>query len=170
MLSKPVTAGAGAGLEGAGLVRLKADAEVEVAGLGGSGAVKSKRSPMPELAAGGGDFADTGAGAGADVKSPKSPKPLDMRAACGLAAGAAGCFGGAGLVSKKLPPLRELVRAVGEVRFENGAGFDGCCWAVGEGPKLNPPKASAMPPNEDVEAAGNVTGGEANPPKAFDAG
>lgn len=82
ILSRPDMAGTGAGFGGgAGLDKLKADAEVEVAGLGGAGAgaLISNKSPMPELA-GTGDFVDIGAGDGADVKSPKSPNPLDMRA------------------------------------------------------------------------------------------
>ena len=120
-------AGAGAGLGGAGVDRLKAEEEVEVAGLEGAGAPISNRSPMPELA-GTGDLAGIGAGDGADVKSPKSPNPLDTRAACGLDAGAAADLGGkAGLASKKLPPLRELVRAAGEVRLEKAEGLGGCC-------------------------------------------
>lgn len=120
-------AGADAGLGGAGVDRLKAEEEVEVAGLEGAGAPISNRSPMPELA-GTGDLAGIGAGDGADVKSPKSPNPLDTRAACGLDAGAAADLGGgAGLASKKLPPLRELVRAAGEVRLEKAEGLGGCC-------------------------------------------
>lgn len=167
-------AGTGAGFGGgAGLDKLKADAEVEFAGLEGAGALISNKSPMPELA-GTGDFVDMGAGAGdgADVKSPKSPNPLDMRAGWGLGAGAAeGLGGGAGLASKKLPPLRELVRDTGEVKFENAEGLEGCCCCccgAGEPPKLKPPKASAIPPKEDVEAAGDCNGGEVKPPKAFD--
>ena len=130
ILSKPLMAGACAGFGGgAGLDRLKAEADVEGAGFEGAGAPISNRSPMPELA-GAGDLVDIGAGAGdgADVKSPKSPNPLDMRAGCGLAAGAAeGLGGGAGLASKKLPPLRELVRDAGEVRLEKAEGLGCCC-------------------------------------------
>lgn len=175
ILSRPDMAGTGAGFGGgAGLDRLKADAEVEVAGLEGAGALMSNKSPMPELA-GAGDFVDMGAGAGggADVKSPKSPNPLDMRAGWGLGTGAAdGLGGGAGLASKKLPPLRELVRDTGEVRFEKaeGLGCCCCCCGAGEPPKFKPPKASAIPPKEDVEAAGDCNGGEVKPPKALEEG
>jgi hypothetical protein len=173
MLSKPDIADVGAGFGGGtGLDRLKAEAEVEFAGFEGAGAPISNRSPMPELV-GTGDLVDicAGAGAGADVKSPKSPNPLDMRAGCGLAAGAAeGLGGGVGFASKKLPPLIELVRDAGEVRFEKAEGL-GCCCCCCETdgpPKFKPPKASAMPPKEDVETAGDCIGGEAKPPKAFE--
>lgn len=80
-----VAFGAGAG---AGVERLKAEfvyEGIEAAGLAagagaGAGAERSNRSPMVEDA-GGGDLAD----GAADVKSPKSPNPLDMRGAAGLA-------------------------------------------------------------------------------------
>jgi hypothetical protein len=112
MLSRPAIAGTeAAGLGGgAGAERLNAEAEVEFTVFDGAGALISNKSPMPELV-GTGDLVDIGAGAGdgADEKSPKSPKPLDMRAGWGLAAGTAeGLGGGVGLASKKLPPLREL--------------------------------------------------------------
>lgn len=172
MLSRPPIADTDAGFgSGAGLERLKAEAEVEVADFEGAGAPISNKSPMPELA-GIGDLVGIGAGDGADVKSPKSPNPLDTRACCGLGAGAAeGLGGGVGLASKKLPPLRELLRDAGEVKFENAEGLGCCCcccWGAVGPPKFNPPKASAMPPNEDVEAAGDCIGGEAKPPKAFE--
>lgn len=130
MLSRPPIAGTCAGFGGGtGLDKLNAEAEVDVAVFEGAGAPMSNRSPMPELA-GTGDLVDrdAGAGEGADVKSPKSPNPLDMRGCCGLEAGAAeGLGGGVGLASKKLPPLIELVRDAGEVRFEKAEGLGCCC-------------------------------------------
>lgn len=67
---------------------------------------RSKRSPMVELVAGGALTLVAGV---ADVKSPKSPKPLDMRVVCDFGGGGGPLFSiGAGLLSKKLPPEAKL--------------------------------------------------------------
>jgi len=86
-------AGAGAGVD-----RLNADCAYEAAEIGGgcfdtgagaalgagagAGLDMLNRSPIEDVA-GGGDLVMLGAGL-ADVKSPKSPKPLETRGCCGL--------------------------------------------------------------------------------------
>jgi len=84
----------------------------------------------------------------AEEKSPKSPPKLSFRAVMtdGVFLG-----GGAGFMSKKLPPLNadlvvEGCRAwpVGDVRPEKGAGLADCC-----GGEVNDrePNASPRPPS-----------------------
>ena len=122
----------------------------------GAGLERSNKSPIVELA-GGAAFVLVVDGA-AEVKSPKSPKPLDMRSACGLEGGALACIEGAGLLSKKLPPEGKLGdttegwrEVLEEPKFENGAGFAACCSGAGE-EKLRLPNASPNPPKEGCEA------------------
>lgn len=89
------------GAEGAGADRLNAafavydDAFIggglaEGVGAGaGAGPDRSNRSPIVEAAGGAALKFDTGAVTGgfAEVKSPKSPNPLDIRCVCGLRGG-----------------------------------------------------------------------------------
>lgn len=145
--------GAGAGVcfgaaEGAGVERLKAEYDGVGAGTdtdggalttgvargAGAGPDRSKRSPIVEVG-GGGDLAVLAVGV-ADVKSPKSPNPLDMLCMCDFVGGGGLLFAaGASLLSKKPPPLEnvgEVIEgwrvAAGEERLENAAGLDaGCC-------------------------------------------
>lgn len=151
-LLKPLDDIAGGFVE-AGLLRLKAEALYEGAegvGFGAAAGVMSdpmsKRSPIEEAGGGGGDLVADGA---ADVKSPKSPNPLDVR--CTVGFGGGGGFDlatGAGLLSKKLPPPKlesgEATEERGEARPANGDGFTACCCRGGE-EKLNPPNASPIP-------------------------
>lgn len=134
------TGGAGLGAGGCvGVERLKAAAVGKLrfclgagagagAGLGCccAGEDMLKRSPIElEMLDGGGLFVEV-TGDGADEKSPKSPPKLLLGFRCAWTAGGFSLGGGAGLASKKLPPLRELFCrpwAVGEVRPENAAGL-----------------------------------------------
>ena len=106
-------------------------------------------------AGGGGGLVAVGVGA-AEVKSPKSPNPLDMLWSGGLGGGGLVILpaAGLGLLSKKLPPLGILgditdgclVGTEGDARLENSAGFVvGCCGAADE-EKLRLLKASSKPP------------------------
>lgn len=101
---------------------------------GGAGAETSKRSPMLVVAAGGllvTELNDGGEAAAVE-KSPKSPPKLSFLAVVmGSEGGEVGFGGGAGLASKKLPPLNAddllneafLVCPAGDVKPENGGGF-----------------------------------------------
>lgn len=86
----------------------------------------------------------------AEEKSPKSPPKLGCRAFC--MGGEVVCFGGgAGLASKKLPPLSGLeacrVLFVGDARPEKADGFAVACVGCGE-LKDREPNASPSPPSD----------------------
>ena len=107
---------------------------------------------MPLLVAVVGLFIVDWAGIGDEkppVKSPKSLPKLSFRAA-GIVC--VGLGGGAGLLSKKLPPLNAdlvtegcLACPVGAVKPEKGADLAGC--ACGVEVKESEPKASPIPPS-----------------------
>lgn len=111
-----------------------------------TGDARSKRSPIDEVAAGGGgDLVAVGA---AEVKSPKSPNPPDVLRVTGFGCGGGFVFAtGVGLLSKKLPPARlevgEAIEERGDAKLANAFGF-AACWVDGEA-KLKPPNASPRP-------------------------
>ena len=149
-------------------------------GLGGEAGAADmlKRSSIPAVLVAGGLF--VGEAAEEEEKSPQSPAlppKLSFRGT-GWEGGEVGFGAVAGLMSKKEPPLRgagglevEVWRVwpVGEVRLEKGEGFAWTC--CGGEAKDNEPKASFMPPNDEVvgwgRMGGEVIGGDCIPPNAF---
>lgn len=107
----------------------------------------------------------------ADEKSPKSPPTLSFRLDC--VGGDDGFGGGAGFMSKKLPPLNGLGVFIElclewldeDVRLENGAGF--VCDVCGEA-KERDENASFSPPRACVFVwLGEVNGGDCIPPNTL---
>ena len=147
--------------------------------VGAEDMLMSNRSPIPLPETVEGVLIVDWAGIGAakpPAKSPKSLPKLSFRAA-GIVCEAvcAGLGGGAGLLSKKLPPLSAdlfsdgcLAWPVGGVNPAKGADLTGC--ACGGEEKDSEPKASPIPPSAcalDCDCIGDVVVGDCIPPNAL---
>lgn len=138
--------------------------------------MRPKRLPIELVLLCCGLLAGAAGGEAAEEKSPKSPKSLSRALNCCDGGDAVALGGTAGLLSKKLPPMRVaegfaagaaagLACPAGGEKFENGEGLACCVGFENE----SEPKASPKPPNAELAdcAEGEDNGGDCMPPKAF---